>query len=175
MFAGSSRADTLPFTVRHEIVREDGVLVSRPKPLDKEIARIVESNNFESLEAYSQWLGENVHYRKDESRDVWADPQETLKKRGGDCEDFAFLNFEVLKVLGYQPRFFALVREGEAHAICVFKKDGFYMWFDNATLKKTDARDLREFAESVTKRHNFLKLSELNIGTRGWETVYRRL
>jgi len=176
LFATNVQAeqDILKYKIRKEIVKQNGILVSQPKSFDKAVSRILNINKIKTLEDYSKWLKKNIKYQKDSSKDVWATPQETLNKKEGDCEDFAFLTAEVLRGLGYDPHFYALVREGEAHAICVFKKDGFYYWFDNATLKKTNARNVRDFARLITQQYDFLQLSELNTQTQSWTTLYRR-
>ena len=174
LIQANAAEENLQYTIRHEVIQSNGVLVSQPKRIDKTIDFILKTNRISTLEDYSKWLKANIEYTPDNRDDIWTDPAETLKRRQGDCEDFAFLTAEVLKGLGYQPRFLALVREGEAHAICVFKKDGYYMWFDNTTLKSTTAKTLKDFAKEVTSKYNFLQLSELNTHDHSWKTLYRK-
>jgi len=166
--------ETLKYTVRHEVIQSNGVLASQPRKADRAIDFIIKTNKISSLEDYSKWLKANIRYNEDGSDDVWADPEETIKRRKGDCEDFTLLTAEVLRGLGYKPHFLALVREGEAHAICVFKKDGVYMWFDNTTLKTSEARTLRDFAREVINKYKFLKMAELNQHDYSWKTVYKK-
>ena len=70
-----------------------------------------------------------------------------LQKRRGDCEDYAFLNAAVLRVLGYRPEVLAMGGLGGNHAICVFKENGRYSWIDNARLKRSKAESILEFTK----------------------------
>jgi len=164
----------LEYPLRQEIVREKGVLVSRPNPFDTQINFIIETNRIRNIDDYCRWLKRNILFRRDKFGDHWADPSETLKKRQGDCEDFAFLNRKVLADLGLKPRFWALVKEEGAHAICVFEKDGYYMWFDNADLRRKKAGSLASFARWLTQTYDVTQLEELDPQSKRWLIVYKR-
>ncbi|MDP2652683.1 MAG: transglutaminase-like domain-containing protein [Candidatus Omnitrophota bacterium] len=160
------------FHINQEISALSGVLVSRPDPQDEEISKFIALHQIRSLEDYARWLKENIAYRRNERPDRWATPKETLAVRNGDCEDYAFLNTAVAQVLGYRPHVLALVRNGRAHAICTFKHDKTYVWFDNAKLIKTEAATLDEFARWIMSRYNYSSMLELNIDTRKWQVLY---
>lgn len=58
------------------------------------------SDDFNNISSYSDidnWIGKNITY-KSESSDVWQNPEETIKKGYGDCEDFAILYMNILYV-----------------------------------------------------------------------------
>ena len=174
----SAEATSLP-TARLRIQQEkikhkDGVLISRPKSVDFKIINLIQVHNIHSLEDYARWLKENIHYKKDEKKDQWATPEETLRKKRGDCEDYTFFNAEVLQVLGYQPRVLAVRKDRQAHAICVFKAGEHYFWFDNAELKKTRATTLAGFLQNIRTNHNYFAFSELDLKTNQWSALSKK-
>ena len=104
------------------------------------MSKIAITNNIKSIEDYILWLQANIKYKRDENQDYWADPEETLKNKLGDCEDFAFFNQAALHVFGYQSNVVALLRPFRSHAVCVFKDNGNYVIIDNNQLKRTQAK-----------------------------------
>lgn len=147
VFAFSPVHNTFPRqpVIRQETLVVNGVYICRPRSLDVKICEIINNNNVVSLEGYADWLEQNVKYLKDENGDNWASPEETLQRKSGDCEDYAFLNAAVLEMLGYQPEVWAVRRPGRCHAICIFKEKGYYGWIDNCQLKRTSISSLSEF------------------------------
>ncbi len=77
----------------------------------------------EKLRAYYR---KNLRYiREEQDQDSWQSPEETVRKGGGDCEDFAFLGQEILRRQG-KP---AHVLAPPGHAVCVWaekRPDGRY-------------------------------------------------
>ena len=162
------------FVIRQESFETQGVLVSRPNPSDAQIFDLITVNNIHSLEDYSQWLKRNIKYRPDGPQDTWATPIELLHKRSGDCEDYTFLNVAVLKVLGYHPHFLALGRPGNFHAICLFKENDYYVWFDNTELKRTKTKTMMEFAQLIVQNYNYSSLHELDPRTQKWQLLFKK-
>lgn len=155
------------FTVRQDKFRSGSVLVSRPNQTDITVLDMLNSNGIRTLEDYTSWLTENIKYEKDSGSDAWAMPEETLLKKRGDCDDYAFLNAAVLNVLGYRARVLGLngvrtpaMRMGN-HAICVFEKDGRFRYFDNGKLKLTETSSLEEFLKYISARFHCLSVSQL--------------
>ena len=150
--------------IRQKIQKVGSILVSEPLPIDVDILDIICAQGIESPEDYSRWLKKNIEYKKDEGADTWSEPEETLVRKYGDCEDFAFLNKAFLRVMGYKPEVLAVRRgtTGGNHAICVFKSGGSYLWFDNAKLKRTSASSLKEFGKYLARHYlcfRFVKIS----------------
>lgn len=86
----------------------------------------------------SIWLEKDFTYQaEEENKDYWKTPKETIKDKGGDCEDLAFLAQYVLKKLGYETKLIIIVlqindNDRTGHAICVFKnKKGKWEHFSN--------------------------------------------
>lgn len=173
-FAAERVSKINEFHIAQEMFRKNGVLVVRPKDLDLKLMNLMQSEKIRTLEDYARWLKGTVKYQKDGKRDNWTGPQETLQKRNGDCEDYTLLNTAILKVLGYQPQFLALKGPTQAHAICVFKRDGYYHWFDNAELKKTDARTLSELGRHLLKNKQYSSLFEVDVQKKSFSLVYKR-
>jgi len=170
--------ETIPIlhlNVAQDISRFNGVWISRPRPLHQEIVDLVTRHKITSLEDYSKWLEDNLRYQNDGKKDVWADPQQTLRKKIGDCEDYALLNTSVMQVLGYKPHFLALVKaQGRAHAICTFQHQGRFLWFDNAKLQKTSFTSLKDLAQEMSERYNYSALYEFDFTTKNWNILYKK-
>ena len=116
-----------------------------------------------------------MKYKKDGKGDVWSRPNETLGRRYGDCEDYAFLNASVLRILGYEPRVLALEQGiGRNHAICAFKRGGRYLWFDNAELKESRFSSMEEFSEYILAAYRCYYVSEVDFDTRHWNILLRK-
>ena len=79
-----------------------------------------------NVDDYALWISEFT-YQAEVLEDNWKTPKETIRDKGGDCEDFAILAVEVLKKLDYKVYLIGieLEREGElkGHAIALLKHD----------------------------------------------------
>jgi len=160
--------------IRQEIFETNGVLVCRPAPLDEEIRHIIINNNIGSLKDYVGWLKENIKYKRDNKGDYWSTPEETLQKRYGDCEDYAFLNVAVLQLLGYQPKVLAMGGLGGIHAICVFEENGYFSWIDNTELKKTQTQSILEFAKYLFSEYGCCYLLTVSLKTKDWDILFKK-
>lgn len=160
--------------IRQETYETNGIRIYRPVPLDERIMNIVVNNNIRSFEDYIHWLQENIKYARDEEGDYWLSPEETLRRKRADCEDYTFLNAAVLRVLGYQPKTLAMGGLGGNHAICVFEENGYYSWIDNAKLKRTQAQSMPEFAKYLFAEYGCAYLLQLNLETKDWDILFKR-
>ena len=62
------------------------------------------------------------------AEDRWKSPEQFIKDKGGDCEDYAILAYELLTRIGYQPVIYGMYNPHDdepGHAICVFEKGLF--------------------------------------------------
>lgn len=48
----------------------------------------------------NRWVNRSIRYQSDNGRDHWARASETLRKRAGDCEDYAILKMQLLAAAG---------------------------------------------------------------------------
>lgn len=157
--------------IRQVSSRENGVLMIKPNPSDIQIRDFILSANIKSIEDYAVWLNHNIEYRECPHADAWMFPADILRRRWGDCEDFALLNSAVLRVLGYHPRFLALQRARRAHAICTFQKDSDFLWFDNSHIKNAGVATLQDFVQLLKKEYNLSRVLELNLSTMQWTRI----
>lgn len=98
----------------------------------------------------TNWLLNNTKYIPDED-EYWKLPNETLKDKGGDCEDFAILTKKVMSELGVKGDIILLQSKLDkkiyGHAIFVFKKNGLYKIFDNQILLETKETKLTKLLD----------------------------
>ncbi len=163
-----------PFQIRQERFAKNGVLVSRPVASDQKIVDILSQNQIHTIEDYALWLEKNMTYQADRGKDQWLTPQEFLKIKRGDCEDFAFLNAQVLSVFGFSPHIITLSSAQNAHAICAFEHNGKFYWFDNAKLKSSAATNLTSFAQELTDALDYSKSFELDPASKHISLIYQR-
>jgi predicted transglutaminase-like cysteine proteinase len=159
--------------IRQETLKTGSISVVRPVAVDLKILNIINAEGIKSLRGYEQWLQKNIKYRSDDGVDVWSLPDETLRKKYGDCEDLAFLNAAFLHVVGYQPKTMGLLRGrgNKGHAICVFEKCGYYLWFDNTKLNKISATSMEEFGKYILKSHSYARLFEIDLDAKSQNSL----
>jgi len=160
------------FVVRQEIVGIKGVFVCRPHPVDEKIMNIISNNAISSFEDYIHWLKENIKYESDNWRDCWSMPEETLRRKYGDCEDYAFLNAAFLSVFGYDPKVLAVTKPEGIHAICVFEENGYYCWIDNTDLRRSSAQSMLEFSKYIFEEYHGYYLLKPNFKNRKWDVFF---
>jgi hypothetical protein len=86
--AYSKYAPAFKVAMKNVKKEESGLLISRPEASSEALYRGIVLENMSSLEDYALWLKTNFTYKKDKPGfDIWAKPQETLTRGGGDCED----------------------------------------------------------------------------------------
>ncbi|MFC1590459.1 transglutaminase-like domain-containing protein [Candidatus Omnitrophota bacterium] len=168
-----SRETTEPNRVSiHKLERNitGGTLTSMPYSTDAKLLSAIWENYINSFEDYVKWMQKNIGYQRDGDSDIWSSPEETLERKYGDCEDFAFLNAAVLRIFGYRAKVLvmAMLPEVKAvgsakgdHAICVFEKNGRYYWLDNHELKETRISSFGEFAKFILISHGSRHLYEV--------------
>ena len=81
-----------------------------------------------------KWLETNFTYQS-EVGDYWKTPEETIRDKGGDCEDLSILAEYVLRDLKYEAWFIVMLNRTEgdsAHAITIIKeKNNTYSFISN--------------------------------------------
>lgn len=97
----------------------------------------------------TDFLQKNYTYQAEKGlRDHWKTPEETIKDKGGDCEDFAILTLSYLKQWGYNSHMVLLQSRklfGFGHAVTVFELfNGEWAVFDNQYLLYYNASTLEE-------------------------------
>jgi hypothetical protein len=78
-------------------------------------------------------------------------PEETIKRKKGDCDDFAILTNYWLKNLGYESEMYIAYFEDAAHAFTVFKDSrGTYRLFTSMYLSYCTSKDLSVLLDRYT-------------------------
>jgi hypothetical protein len=102
-----------------------GILISAP----------LYPNTIKTPQDLGNWLEANFTYQA-EKGEYWKTPEETVRDKGGDCEDFAILADYILKDLNYKSKIIIITgiidNKFSGHAICVFKnQSGLWEHFSN--------------------------------------------
>ena len=79
------------------------------------------------LAKVNAWVNRSITYRDDAKGDAWAAASETLRKRAGDCEDYAILKMHLLHAAGVAKNdmMLTLARDnmaGNDHAVLLVRK-----------------------------------------------------
>lgn len=97
-------------------------------------------------EALACWLSNNFRYEL-KLTDAWQTPEETMKLKKGDCDDFALLAQAALKGLGIKSDVVIIKFRGlnVLHAVCIWKdKAGLYNFISNCELVRTGKADISQ-------------------------------
>lgn len=98
-------------------------------------------------EKIEQYMIDNFTYQN-EDEEYWKTPSETLRDKGGDCEDFAFFVQEELKKHNIESDVLAIYwkEEGDltGHAITIYREDENINYFSNQYLYKTNHKTIKE-------------------------------
>lgn len=98
-----------------------------------------ENSRFEDLNLFypsqiSSWLFKNIRFVEDVG-EYWQSPIETLNRKKGDCEDFAFLTQELLNQIDINSVVVGVVNsyvyDNIPHMVCIFEYNGQYRVMDN--------------------------------------------
>lgn len=141
---------------------------------EKEISRYMETvrdirGRFNSAGSLSKWLKKNIHYKSDRiAGDYWQPPDETLKVKTGDCEDFAILVQVLLAEVGIPSEIvFIGLKKGiknSTHAICAFEQGGLYGYFSGPYLHQPFASSIQQLVNE--KYPHWTAIAEIKFPTR---------
>jgi hypothetical protein len=105
-----------------------------------------------------KWMSTNLTYQS-EVGDYWKSPEETIKDKGGDCEDLAILASRVLNDLRIENKLVYIIymadnkTDAKGHIICVYKTfEGNYNVFTNTELIKTPFQSLPKLIRTYWPR-----------------------
>ncbi len=149
-------------TASNLVTHENGVWSSRPSRAGQKIPDLLAVNGIYRFEDYVMWLNKNILYDKRFSSEGWHAPENVFSKRRGDCKDYSLLNYNVLKIFGYDPILLAMKSGNSGHAICAFPKDGRIAFFDNAQLVVSPARSWSEFKVFLARNYHTATLIKID-------------
>jgi len=106
----------------------------------------------------SVWLVNSFTYQEEEEgEDYWKKLEETVRDKGGDCEDFSFLVDKILTDLNYKTKVIAIYWEDSAHAICIIEKNNKYSFFSNQYYFSTKYNSIKELVEKNYSAYKYYK------------------
>lgn len=107
-------------------------------------------------EALAAFMRREMAFREDREifgrSDYWQPPEEFLRRRQGDCEDYALLAQAVLERQGREAFVFSLYAPGYAHTVCVFREGDRYHIFNQDKVIRCNAASLEEVASFLCPR-----------------------
>ncbi len=104
--------------------------------------------------AVNRWVNARVRFAEDSvnygRRDYWADAAETLRRRAGDCEDYAIAKMQILAAMGIarDDMFLTLARDNirrADHAMLVVMLEGQPLVLDNGSDELLDGKIANDF------------------------------
>jgi predicted transglutaminase-like cysteine proteinase len=135
----------------YRAIRACGADCDRTSPGFSFIVDVVKNKSFRDKLAFvNSGINQLIAYRKDSATygklDYWAEPEETLARRAGDCEDFAILKMTALLQSGIPASSMSLVvlqdrKRGVFHAVLsVSTSSGTFVLdsLDNRVVKDTE-------------------------------------
>jgi hypothetical protein len=157
-------------------------IIDQSERREREISKYLEAvaavrAQITTPEALSKWLRKNVHYESDRyGDDYWQAPYETLARKAGDCEDYAFLVQALLNEIGIRSRVIMVSymkgSERKGHALCVFQRDGAYWYFSGSNLNKPSASSIEQLMDQAYP--GWLAIVELDLKTKGRMDIARK-
>ncbi|RDV01697.1 hypothetical protein DXH95_15570 [Sphingorhabdus pulchriflava] len=117
----------------------------------------------QQVEAINSWVNGQIGYTDDimlyRQNDFWASSRETLRRRKGDCEDFAILKMDMLAAMGVdRDRMILvvardLVRNAD-HAVLVVQLEDGPVILDNSTDRLLDGRLAHDYRPIMSFANN---------------------
>ena len=83
------------------------------------------------------------------TEEYWQSPEELLRNRQGDCEDFAIFAHQILKSHGWNSFLMNIYGGRFPHTVCVFKENGTYHVIDGTDLIRTKTTDLKALISEI--------------------------
>ena len=110
------------------------------------------SQNLNSPNDVAHFLWKNFIFETDQHQfgqeEHWQTAEEFLINRKGDCEDFALLASELLRMKGIPSFLLNIYGDGTGHTVCVFKQNGKYRAF-NGSQMTSEAAHLKQLITEI--------------------------
>jgi predicted transglutaminase-like cysteine proteinase len=136
-------------------VRDEGHDSSQLTALAARAARLTPSRQLGFVHAI---VNRTLAYRPDSDWwgevDYWATADQTLRRKGGDCEDLAIVKLQLLRKLGFGERDLYLmvgrdIDRGD-HALLLVRLDGQYWVLDDRMRRPVEGATYRNFTPMLT-------------------------
>ncbi len=125
-----------------------------------------------SPKAIAQWMKKNLDFKEDQAifgtEDYWQSAQEILKRKAGDCEDYAILAKALLDELGMESYVISFYGPNDyAHTIVLFKDKGGYNVMNEDRLYHYHSKTVEEALSRVHPEWTWGGVAEIR-AHRGW-------
>lgn len=104
-------------------------------------------------EVIAKFIWKNFSFERDQHQfgreEYWQAPEELLKNKKGDCEDFARFAAEILKLNGVNAFLMNIYGGRFSHTVCVFKEGDSYNVIDGTSVKRFHSKNLNEIASNL--------------------------
>lgn len=121
--------------------------------LDRSLSLQDLASQLNSPKAVADYLWKHFVFEDDQRlfgrEDYWQTPSEFMSRKKGDCEDFASLAGQILKLQGIESFILNIYGSRSGHTICVFKQNGRYHAIDGSSFKKYGADTLQQVIEKT--------------------------
>lgn len=111
------------------------------------------AHELKTPESIAQYLWRHFSFENDRRQfgktEYWQSPEEFLKTRKGDCEDFSILAHALLKTLGFRAYILNVYGSGFAHTVCVFEEGGRLSVIDGDRVLRYRAKTLEEVSQRL--------------------------
>ena len=117
----------------------------------------------QQVEAINSWVNGQISYTDDimlyRQNDFWASSRETMRRRKGDCEDFAILKMDMLAAMGIDRERMILVVARDLvrnadHAVLVVQLEDGPVILDNSTDRLLDGRLAHDYRPIMSFANN---------------------
>lgn len=112
------------------------------------------ASQVKSPDGIARWFSQDFRYQFS-IPNIPQTPEEMLKSKGGDCDDFAALASAVLEHMGIPSRVVAIEFKdpNDGHAVCIWMDpDGTYSFISNQQIFHTDKTDMYEAVKTAFPR-----------------------
>ena len=148
---------------------------------DKNIKTVKElAQKCKTPHSLSIWTRRNITYKDDYEmhgvKDYWQTSEETLLSRMGDCEDFAILQHDVLKILGFDPQVIVVCDSSQAHGVCVYREKGVMYHMSNWKMKACHgAKEIKDIGRYVFRNWRIIEVYDVTDISNGRARIIQRI
>ena len=111
------------------------------------------ADQLKTPEAVANYMWHNFSFEKDQSQfgknEVWQAPLQFIETKKGDCEDFAWFAYEMLRINGKKSSILNIYGNGFGHSVCVFTENGRFNMIDGNKVVRLEAKDLKDVAYEI--------------------------
>jgi predicted transglutaminase-like cysteine proteinase len=135
-----------------------GTLPSRGPLLAELIKGASNMTAYQQASYIQQTVNRRLAYKTDQDNwgvsDYWASADETMARGAGDCEDFALVKMQALRLLGFNERDLYLMvgtrASGEDHALLLVRIDGRFWVLEDGLDRMVRAEAFNNFRPAVS-------------------------